>query len=50
MMTLFDDAQILKTYTKDIEEQTARQTEKKIDKKAGRDLKCTQHSKWKICI
>ncbi|MDE6984948.1 MAG: hypothetical protein K2O99_10535 [Lachnospiraceae bacterium] len=28
MMTLFDDDQILKAYTKDIEEQTARQTEK----------------------
>ena len=28
MMTLFDDDQILKAYTKDIEEQTVRQTEK----------------------
>ncbi|MDE5825278.1 MAG: hypothetical protein K2H91_11450, partial [Lachnospiraceae bacterium] len=32
MMTLFDDDQILKAYTKDIEEQTARQTAERMIK------------------
>ncbi|MCM1105952.1 MAG: hypothetical protein NC355_03310 [Blautia sp.] len=35
MMTLFDDEQILKAYTKDIEDNTARVTEVETEKKTA---------------
>ncbi|MDE7417964.1 MAG: hypothetical protein K2N44_16955 [Lachnospiraceae bacterium] len=38
MMTLFDDNQILKAYTKDIEEQAARQTAERLIKKGKMSL------------
>ena len=38
MMTLFDDEQILKAYTKDIEDNAVRKTEKKTERNTAMKL------------